>query len=75
MQIRDLLLHDKQLQECAKVETLKNFKFKYNDSVKKALINGYDQNQDFFALLLNNEELKDRFMKVYMEDIYKELKK
>lgn len=75
LQIRDLLLHDKQLQECAKVETLKNFKFKYNDSVKKALINGYDQNQDFFSLLLNNEELKERFMKVYMEDIYKELKK
>ena len=55
--------------------SLKNFKFKYNDSVKKALINGYDQNQDFFSLLLNNEELKERFMKVYMEDIYKELKK
>ena len=75
LQIRDLLLHNKQLEECAKVETLKNFKFKYNDCVKQALIDGYDQNQDFFSLLLNNEELKDRFMRVYMEDIYKELKK
>jgi len=75
LQIRDLLLHNKKLQESAKVEPFKNFKFPYNDCVKEALITGYDQNQDFFTLLLNNEELKDRFMKVYMEDIYKELRK
>ena len=74
LQIKDLLLENVKLKESAKVNKLKDFKFTYNDCIKDALLEGYEQNIDFFELLLNNSELKDRLMNVYVEEIYKTLR-
>ena len=35
---------------------------------------GYEQNQDFFTLLLDNEEKKRELMQVFLEDIYNNLR-
>jgi type I restriction enzyme R subunit len=42
--------------------------------VSDALVEGYDQNVDFFTLLLGNEELRDKITDVFMEEIYKTLR-
>jgi type I restriction enzyme R subunit len=75
LQIRDLLLKDEKLKASAKVNELKDFAFTYTDSINGALLNGSEQTDDFFSLLLNNEELKRKLMFSFMEDVYKTLKK
>lgn len=74
MQIRDLLLKDERLKNSAKSNTLADFRFTYNDSVKDALVEGYEQNMDFYQLLLGNSELCERITNVFMEEIYKLLR-
>ena len=46
----------------------------YFDAVQDALIAGYEQNQDFFALLLDNDEKKRELMQVFLEDVYRNLR-
>ncbi|WP_249660873.1 type I restriction endonuclease subunit R [Lysinibacillus fusiformis] len=74
MQIRDLLLKDARLKASAKSNPLDDFKFTYEDSVEDALVAGYEQNMDFYTLLLENAELRERITNVYMEEIYRLLR-
>ncbi len=74
LQMRDLLLKNGHLRDSARNNSLKDFKFAYFDAVQEALLEGYEQNQDFFALLLDNEEKKRELMQVFLEDVYKNLR-
>lgn len=74
LQMRDLLLKNGHLRDSARNNSLKDFKFAYFDAVQEALLEGYEQNQDFFALLLDNDEKKRELMQVFLEDIYKNLR-
>lgn len=74
LQMRDLLLKNGHLRDSARNNSLKDFKFAYFDAVQDALLEGYEQNQDFFALLLDNDEKKRELMHVFLEDIYKKLR-
>lgn len=74
LQMRDLLLKNGHLRDSARNNTLRDFKFAYFDAVQDALLEGYEQNQDFFALLLENDEKKRELMQVFLEDIYKRLR-
>ncbi|MFS1516403.1 type I restriction endonuclease subunit R [Bacillus sp. SCS-151] len=74
MQIRDLLLKDGRLRASAKNNPIDDFKFTYEDSVEDALVAGYEQNMDFYTLLLENAELRERITIVYMEEIYRLLR-
>lgn len=53
---------------------MKDFRFAYFDAIQDALIVGYEQNQDFFALLMDNDEKKRELMQVFLEDVYKHLR-
>ena len=74
MQIRDLLLKSSELRErlmkSAKINSIAEFKFTYDDCVQDALVSGYDQNVDFYTLLLSNEEVRSKFANVFMHEIY-----
>ena len=78
MQIRDLLLKNPalkdRLEKSAKNNTLSEFKFTYDDCVQDALVEGYDQNVDFYTLLLNNEEIRAKFANVFMTEVYRILR-
>lgn len=78
MQIRDLLLHNPEFKErlakSAKNNSLDDFKFTYDDCIQDALVEGYDQNADFYTLLLNNEEVRVRIASVFMSEIYRILR-
>ena len=75
MQIRDLLLKNEaikeRLEKSARSNTIDEFKFTYDDCVQDALVEGYDQNVDFYTLLLNNEEVRAKFATVFMAEIYR----
>ena len=74
LQIRDLLLKSDKLRISAKNNTIKDFEFSYFDDIDDALIEGLSQNQDFFSLLLNNEELKRQVLGIFTDEIYKSLR-
>lgn len=74
LQIRDLLLKSDKLRTSAKNNTIKDFEFSYFDDIDDALIEGLSQNQDFFSLLLNNEELKRQVLGIFTDEIYKSLR-
>jgi type I restriction enzyme R subunit len=74
LQVRDLLLKDDKLKASAKTNSFKDFHFSYEDSVRSALLDGYEQNEEFYSLLLNNDETKKKVMDVFIEDVYRTLK-
>lgn len=59
----------------AKNNTEKDFEFAYFDDIDNALIEGLEQNQDFFSLLLSNDDLKREVLGIFTDEIYKSLKK
>ena len=58
----------------AKNNTQKDFEFSYSDDIDDALIAGLSQNQDFFSLLLSNDEMKRQVLGIFSEEIYKSLR-
>lgn len=74
LQVRDLLLKDSKLIDSAKNNSINDFRFAYFDAVEEALVEGYEQNSDFFSILLNDGERNKQLMGVFLEDIYNSLK-
>ena len=74
LQIKDIMMDSDALKMAAKNNTEKNFEFAYFDTIDEALIQGLEQNQDFFSLLLSNEEMKRNVLGIFAEEIYNSLK-
>ena len=74
LQIRDILLKSSKLKTTAKNNTIKDFEFSYLDSIDDALIEGLEQNKDFFSLLLDNDEIKKQVLGIFTDEIYKSLR-
>lgn len=74
LQIKDIMTKSENLKTSAKNNTEKDFEFAFYDSLDDALIEGLEQNKDFFTLLLQNEELKHEVMGIFTEEIYKLLR-
>ena len=74
LQIRDIMMKSEELKASAKNNTAKDFEFAYFDNIDDALIEGLNQNQDFFTLLLQNDEIKKEVLGIFAEEIYKSLR-
>ena len=74
LQIRDILMKSDKLKTSAKNNTVKDFQFSYFDDIDDALIEGLSVNQDFFSLLLGNDEIKKQVLGIFTEEIYKSLR-
>ena len=74
LQIRDILLKSDKLKTSARNNTVKDFEFSYFDDIDDALIEGLEQNQDFFSLLLSNDEIKRQVLGIFIDEIYKSLR-
>lgn len=74
LQIRDILMKSDKLKTSARNNTVKDFEFSYFDDIDDALIEGLEQNQDFFSLLLSNDEIKKQVLGIFTEEIYKSLR-
>ncbi|MDE7291670.1 MAG: hypothetical protein K2N58_06460, partial [Treponemataceae bacterium] len=75
LQIRDLLKKSEPLRQYAKANTEQDFAFPYYESADDILIEGLSQNQDFFTLLLNNDDVKKEMLGIFLSEIYKELRR
>ena len=74
LQIRDILMKSDKLKTSAKNNTVQDFEFSYFDDIDEALIEGLETNQDFFSLLLGNDEIKKEVLGIFTEEIYKSLR-
>lgn len=74
LQIRDILLQSDKLKASAKNNSVKDFEFSYFDDIDDALIEGLEQNQDFFSLLLSNDEIKHEVLGIFTDEIYRSLR-
>lgn len=74
LQIKDILMKSESLKKSAKSNDVKNFEFAYFDDIDDALIEGLGQNQEFFSLLLSNEEMKKEVLGIFIDEIYKSLR-
>lgn len=74
LQIKDIMMKSEELKSSARNNTEKDFEFAYFDNIDDALIEGLNQNQDFFSLLLQNEEIKREVLGIFTNEIYKSLR-
>lgn len=74
LQIKDILMKSDRLKTSAKNNTVQDFEFSYFDDIDDALIEGLSQNQDFFSLLLGNDEIKKQVLGIFTDEIYKSLR-
>lgn len=74
LQIRDIMKKSEELKTSAKNNTSADFEFAYFDHIDDALIDGLEQNQDFFTLLLQNDEIKHEVLGLFTEEIYEALR-
>ena len=74
LQIKDILMKSDNLKTSAKNNTEKDFEFTFYDDIDDALIEGLEQNQDFFTLLLNNDEIKRSVLGIFSSEIYNSLR-
>lgn len=51
-----------------------SLRFSYDSGTDEALLSGLEQNQDFFFMLLNDDELKKRVLGIFEPEIYKALR-
>ena len=72
--IRDILMKSDKLKTSAKNNTQQDFEFSYFDDIDDALIEGLSQNQEFFSMLLSNDEMKHQVMGIFSDEIYKSLR-
>lgn len=74
LQIKDLMLKNNELKASAKANTIKDFEFAYFDNIDDALLDGRNQNQEFYDLLLSNETIRNDILGLFLEEIYKNLR-
>ena len=74
LQIRDILMKSDKLKTAAKNNSEQDFEFSFYGGVDDALIEGLDQNRDFFTLLLNNEDIKRSVLGIFANEVYTSLR-
>ena len=74
LQIRDLLKKNPDLIASAKTNELSDFEYSFYSGIDDALVDGLQQNQEFFTMLLNNSEIKKDVLGVFLKSIYEDLK-
>lgn len=74
LQIRDILLKSDTLKTSARNNTVKDFEFSYFDDIGDVLIEGLEQDQDFFSLLLSSDEIERQVLGIFTDEIYKSLR-
>ena len=74
LQIKDILMKSEKLKASARNNTVKDFQFAYFDDIDDALIEGLSQNQDFFTMLLQNDDMKREVLGIFTDEIYESLR-
>lgn len=74
LQIKDIMMKSDKLKIAARNNTEKDFELSFNSNIDDALMDGLNQNQDFFGLLLDNDDIKKQVLGIFTSEIYKKLR-
>lgn len=74
LQLRDIMLKSDDLKASAQNNTAANFEISFYNRLDDILVEGYEHNQDFFSLLLGNEDLKRYSMGIFANEVYRTLR-
>lgn len=74
MQIRDLMMRSDDLRKSARNNSEDDFRFSFYSNVEDALIAGFDQNRDFYSLLLDNKDIQKEVLGLFIPSLYKNLR-
>lgn len=68
------MMKSDKLKTSVKNNIVKDCEFSYFDDINDAFIEGLSQNQDFFPLLLGNDEIKCEGLDIFTDEIFKSLR-
>lgn len=71
LQIRDIMKKSDTLKASAKVNSEQDFAQAFFDNVDDALVQGFEQNKDFFSLLLDKDDIKKNVLGIFIPELYK----
>ena len=74
LQIKNLLLKSDKLKASAQNNSEQDFRFSFFDRADEELMKGWEQNQEFFSLLLNNDEIQRKILGIFVPEVYRQLK-
>ncbi len=74
LQIKDILMKSDTLRRATKNNTESDFELSFNSQIDEALMDGLNQNQDFFGLLLDNDDIKKQVLGIFTGEIYRKLR-
>lgn len=74
IQIRDLMMKSDDLRKSARNNSEDDFRFSFYSNVEDALIAGFDQNRDFYSLLLDNKDIQKEVLGLFIPSLYKNLR-
>ncbi len=75
IQIKELLKKNDDLRRSAVTNQLEDFAFTYDDKIDDVLLDGLEQNKEFYSLLLDNKEIKHEFLDLFLSDVYESYNK
>ena len=75
LQIQELLLQSAKLAVAAKANDLKSFRIPFYNAGKDVIVDSYEQNQDFYQLLLDNDTAAKSVLDAILKNVYHALKK
>ena len=70
LKIKEILSKNENLKKSALANTFADFHFAYDDEVDNALSDNYDDDEDFYSLLLDNDEVRKKTTHIFMWEIY-----
>ncbi len=73
LQIKNLLLKSKELKSSAENNTEQDFQFAFFDRADIELMKGWEQNKEFFSILLNNEQIQKEVLGIFVPEVYRHL--
>lgn len=74
IQIRDLMMRSDDLRKSARNNSEDDFRFSFYSNVEDVLIAGFDQNRDFYSLLLDNKDIQKEVLGLFIPGLYKNLR-
>ena len=74
LQIRDILMKSEILKTSAKNNTENDFELSFITQIDEALMDGLSQNQDFYEMLLNHDDIKKQALGIFAGEIYRTLR-
>ena len=72
LQIQDMLRQSHTLKTAAQHNTESDFEKTFYRDMDELLIRHVEQNEDFFGLLLGNEEIKKQVLGIFVNEMYRE---